>query len=305
MGGISSAVPTLARASKRRASSGGALLGHAEARPCCSCGAATSSSRLARRARTTAVRSPRGHRRRHGALSVAPRLLQPAHGRGAAGARAHPVACWDVERRGDQLVVTRKDRARSAAPIRRVAHARPSSRASSSSARAPRGNAAAEMLRRTATTARSRWSTTTTVPVRPAQPVQGLSRRQRARGVDSAAARRILRASTASTRARPRRRDRRRAANGRASTGATPLVRRAAARHRRRAGRLDYAGRRPAARPLPAHARRQPRDHRAAKTAKRAVVIGAELHRPRGGRVAARAQLECTSSRPRASRSSA
>ena len=53
------------------------------------------------------------------------------------------------------------------------------------------------------------------------------------------------------------------ARRSRSRTASTHALRRAAARHRRRAGPAADSRRRLAARPLPAHARRQPRDHRA------------------------------------------
>ena len=92
----------------------------------------------------------------------------------------NPVACYKVEREGDRITIREKiDRS---PPSRR----RPAPIPSSSSAPAAAGNAAAEMLRREGYQgpirmigARGRG------PLRPPQPLEGLPRRQRARGVDS------------------------------------------------------------------------------------------------------------------------
>ena len=143
------------------------------------------------------------------------------------------------------------------------------------------GNAAAEMLRREGYRRRDHDAERRRRGARrPAEPVEGLPGRHRARGVDPAAPARVLRASRGSSCGSARAWPRSIASGARSTladgsriaydalllaTGAEPV-------------RLAVPGQRPAARPLPAHARRQPRDHRAAASdAKRAVVIGASF----------------------------
>ena len=107
-------------------------------------------------------------------------------------------------------------------------------------------------------------------PDRPAEPLQGLPRRQGPRGLDLPEARRAstsdrgIRLELGATAAA----DRRRAARQLALADGRSLgFDAAAARHRRRAGPARHPRRRPAARLHPARARRQPRDHRAARRA--------------------------------------
>ena len=230
--------------------------------------------------------------RRHGALPVAPRLLQPAHRRGAAraGARARSH-CWSVEQRDGKVFV--RGEARGTEPSR---------------ARKPRGKApdkivivgggaagfaAAEMLRRQQLPGQHRHAERRRCAARrPAEPVQGLPRRQRARGVDPAARRRLLRRAAASTcgskadvagiDARAREvalGDGSKVAYDRLllATGAEPV-------------RLPIPGRGPAARPHAALARRQPRDHRAGQDGATRGRDRRELHRARGRGLAARAR---------------
>ena len=118
-------------------------------------------------------------------------------------------------------------------------------------------------------------------PVDRPEPVQGLSRRQRAGGLDAAAS---------ATTSIPAERHRA-SAQGATSAGIDPRAREvtlgrrqqgrlrpAAAGDRRRAGPAAAAGRRPAARPHAALAGRQPRHHRAAPRTRAArVVIGASF----------------------------
>ena len=89
--------------------------------------------------------------------------------------------------------------------------------------------------------------------------------------------------------------------------GAAHAVRRAAARHRRRAGAAGGAGRRAAARCTTCAASpTAARSSAQAASAQARAGDRRELHRPRGGRVAARARhSRCTSSRPRRCRWSA
>ena len=84
------------------------------------------------------------------------------------------------------------------------------------------------------------------------------------------------------------------------STMAAELrVRRAASGDRCASRAARHSGRRPAARALLAHARRQPRDHRQGEARRRRRRHRCELHRSRGGGVAARARARGACRRPR------
>ena len=202
----------------------------------------------------------------------------------------NPVACWTVERRGDRLPWSAKPkrspatRVPAAAPQhdrhRRRRRGRATPRPRCCAARATRatithvGADAAPPVDRPnlskdylAGTAPEEW-----IPLRPPEFYARAAHRPRAR----ARASRAIDAA-AKTVAGRRRQD--------------VSLRRAAARDRRRADPARRAGRRPAARALPAYARRQPRHHRArASTAQARGRHRRELHRPRGGGVAARAR---------------
>ena len=165
----------------------------------------------------------RRDRRRHRALSLASRVFQSAHRRSARAPALSPVACWTVERRGDKSRRDGQGRARSAVAdvsgARRsrggAAHRRDRRRRRRGKRR--RGDAATLRLRRTRRHHRRRHR----LAVRSPEPLEGLSRRQRAGRMDSAASRRILRRASHRDRARPRdahRRDRRRRSRSRDAT---------------------------------------------------------------------------------------
>ena len=223
----------------------------------------------------SAGRRPDG--RRHGTLSVASRLLQSPDRRAAPAAGAERPAAWEVEQRDGRVFVAAKRAGREPAPG--AVAERPSGLSSSAGARQAtrRGDAAARGIRGPITIVdpdRGR-------PVRSAEPVQGLPRRQRARRMDSAASARVLPGTR--NRAPPRtdgRSDRRRrAASVRLDDGTDAAVRCAAPRHRRDPGPSRSRPRAPAAaRALPALARRQPaRSSPRRAKAQRAVVLGASF----------------------------
>ena len=128
---------------------------------------------------------------------------------------------------------------------------------------------------------------------RPAQPVQGLSRRQRARGMDPAARRRLL--FRQRHRAAPQgQRRRHRSARARSGAGRRRQgrLRPAAAGDRRRAGAAADSRRRPAACPYAAQPGRQPRHHRAGQDGQPRRRDRRQLHRPGGRGLAARPRIE-------------
>ena len=114
------------------------------------------------------------------------------------------------------------------------------------------------------------------------EPLEGLPRRQRARGVDPAPPARSSTPSSGSSCVLGARvdGDRRRGSatvDARRRRARSPTTR-CCSRPAPSPIRLADPGRRPAARPHAAHARRQPRDHRARRRrAKRAVVLGASF----------------------------
>ena len=164
---------------------------------------------LRRRRDVHALRRPARRGRRSSATRCAARGTTPASAcapaRRCARPRSSPIACWRVERRGDRVVVTREGGARAARADLPAATSTADPRASSSSARARRGTppprccaAAGYDGPRHDDRRRCRRA------VRPAEPLEGLSRRQRARGVDPAPAAGVLRRASHRDRARPR-----------------------------------------------------------------------------------------------------
>ena len=126
------------------------------------------------------------------ALSLAPRLFRPAHRRGAARAGADRLAVLARRERDGTASssVHKREASRNRAPKagRYAAADRDRGRRRGRQRRRRDAAAAGYAAHRDAERATRR-------AVRPAQSVQGLSRRQRARGVDAAAPRGVLRAS--------------------------------------------------------------------------------------------------------------
>ena len=233
----------------------------------------------------------RARRRRHDPLPLAPRLLQLcAPARRSPRPRSTRRLLGRSSSEGDKLV---RGRSKKDAPAPRSGQRRgPTAIVIVGGGAA--GHAAAEMLRREGYDGHDHACSSADAGAsgRPAEPLQGLPRRQRARGVDPAPPAGVLRRATASsscsaprvTAIDPARR--RVAARRRRSIAYDAL----AARHRSRTEPARRAGRR-----LPhVHYLRTLADSRAiiaaSKSAKRAVVIGVELHRARSGGVAARAR---------------
>ena len=163
------------------------------AMPCCWCCAA---ARLRHRRPLHALSRParRGpRRRRHGALPLASRLLQPAHRRGAAraGPQSGRLLARRARRRPDlRARENRSARSRSACErMRRQRAGIGRHRRRRRRRHRRRRDAAARRLRRRHHDAQRRRRSA----LRPAEPLQGLPRRQRARRLDSAARARILR----------------------------------------------------------------------------------------------------------------
>ena len=154
------------------------------------------------------------------------------------------------------------------------------------------GFAAAEMLRRQDYQGEHRHAERRRRAAgRPAEPFEGLSRGQRARGLGSASPGRLLRRQPHRPPAqRACRRHRRARARGRARGRRQVRIRPASAGDGRRAGSPVHSGRRAAACPRPALARRLPGDHRAGQDGATRGRARRELHRPRGRGVAARAR---------------
>ena len=231
---------------------------------CCWCAAARDLRRSARSARTTTARSPTGcwSTTPCAAPGITPASVC-ARAKRCARRRSNPVACWKVEQRGGKVFVREKAKKAAGRDARRQPRATP--RAIVIVGGGAAGNAAAEMLRREGYDGSiTMLSADDAAALRPAEPVEGLPRRQRAGGLDPAALGRLLHRRRRST----LRLDARVAAidpQGRAvaTVGRQPCaLRRAAAGDRRRRRAPRRSGRRPAARALSAHARRQPRDHR-------------------------------------------
>ncbi len=219
-----------------------------------------------------------------------------------------PIACWRVERIGDTVFVRERLPApdaqrrapsaasRSAPPVRR--HRRRRCRGTRGG-----GQAAPRRLRRRRDDALRRRFTA----VRPAEPVEGLSRGHRTGRLDTAACPRVLRRAPHRAQARFTGRRHRRGVEARAARRRQrAFVRRAAARDRRRAGasRHPRCDRRAGA--LSAHVRRQPGDRRQGERSEARGRRRRQLHRARGRRGAATpAGSTCTSSARKASRWSA
>ena len=199
-----------------------------------------------------------------------------------------PIACWSVEQRDGKVFVGEKRAAPAKPAVRKPSGKAPDRIVIVGGGAA--GFAAAEMLRREQLQGQHRHAEQRRCRARrPAEPLQGLSRRQRAGGVGPAARRRLLRGQ----RHRP-------AAQGRRRRASMPVRAkwrwRTAARSpttgccsRPAPSRCACRSRAPtAARPHAAHARRQPRDHRARQGGQARRRDRRELHRARGRRLAAR-----------------
>ena len=185
-----------------------------------------------------------------------------ATGEAARAPALDPLACWRVERARRQAVRARETRAGAAAGPR-GARKRPRSIVIVGGGAA--GQAAAEMLRaRGLRRARSRCSAPTSAAGRPAQPLQGLPRGQRARGVDPAARRttatREQRIDLAPRHARDRARRRGQARSRSRAADALATTRCCSPPAPSRCGSMPGAD--PPHVLHAAHARRQPRDHR-------------------------------------------
>ena len=257
----------------------------------------------------------------HGPLAEGMLVAIPSAARGttpaSACALAQPCAprrsirsaCWRVEQRDGTVFVREKSRTRRSA--RREAGTRRAAVRVVIVGGGAAGNAAAEMLRREGYSAVS-------VTMLSADDARAIDRPNLSKDylagnapeeMDTAAPGRVLRASTGSscgsTRARvaidaARRAQVALADGSRArfgalllATGAEPV-------------QLDDPGRRPAARPLPAHARRQPGAHRAGRDGASGPSSSARASSvSRSPRRCARAASRCTSSRPTRGRWSA
>ena len=169
--------------------------------PCCSSGSATTTARSARRARTTADRSPK-------ACSTATRCAAPgttpastcAPAKRCTRPRSRPSRATRRERRGTKVVVTGKFERDPLVPSGSASFTRdPSIKNVVIVGAGAAGSAAAEMLRRCGYDGRDHdRRLRRRRAVRSPQSLEGLSRRERAGGMDSASPGGFLRASTAS-----------------------------------------------------------------------------------------------------------
>ena len=216
----------------------------------------------------------------------------------------NPIACYEVVRDGDRVRVGRQARRRQQPPSPPTDEPKRIVIVGAGAA----GHACAEQLRLRGYRGQLVMIGADAAGAgRSAQPVEGLSRRQRARGVDPAASAPSGTPSTASSSrsARAWSRSIRTSARSPLENGRSYGIRSAAARHRRRA---DPAARIPgaelAARPLSAHARRQPADHRRAPRRHSAPSSSAPASSgSRWPRRCARARSRCTWWRPTRCRS--
>ena len=196
-----------------------------------------------------------------------------------------PVDCWQVEQRDGKIFV-REKRARTRAQRRatrgRAEQDRDRRRRRGRVRR--RGDASAARL-----SGRNRHAEQRRFPAgRPAEPVQGLSRRQRPGGVGAAPRRQLLcRERHRPSPRRDRRRHRRRLARSLARRRRENSIRSASAGDRRRAGAPVDSGREAVRRARAALAQRLPGDHRAREGGAAGGRARRELHRPRSrGRLA-------------------
>ena len=203
-----------------------------------------------------------------------------------------PVACWTVEQRDGKVFVTGKARRRQ--PRSRVAPAADAPQKIVIVGGGAAGFAAAEMLRREGFEGSIVMLSDDAAPPvdRPNLSKDYLAGNAPEEWVPLRAGR-LLRRTTTSTcgsTTERRRRSTRATREVMLADGSKRRLRPAAARDRRRAGAAAAAGRGPAARAYAAHARRQPRHHRAGGNGAPRGRDRRELHRARGGGGAARAR---------------
>ena len=237
-------------------------------------------------------------RRRHRPLPVAPRLLQFAHRRSAARAGARPgrlLACRAAGRRGFRAPESRTDIPAGAQAVR-VRAAVGGDRRRRRRGAGGGGNAAARRVCR----ARHDIQRRRRAPLRPAQSVKGLPRRDRARGLAGAAPARVLCRTRPRSRTRcTRRRDRSEGARNSPRKRRPSFMGCAIARHRGRADTAEDARRRPAACPHFAHPRGLPGADRASASLTAGGRRRRQLYRPRSRRLVAgaRARGRCRGAR--------
>ena len=268
-----------------------------ERKLCCSCAAAAMSTPSEQRARTTVVLSVAG--------AVNATVRCPWHhacfdlktGAVLRAPALNPLSVWRVERREGRLFVTAKNKVKPVATGARRSSGPLVIVGAGAAGRSPR-RCAARATRRDHDDRRRERSG------RPAEPLEGLPRRQRARRMDASAHRRFYRALTSSScpaRAPRSTRETRRSGSTRARRAYEALR----PRDRRRAGAPPAV---PGATPH-VHILRTLADSRAiVAEAAKGEARGRhrrELHRPRGRGVAARARPRGRRRRARACRSRA